>query len=88
MTLSLNEVQLYAVSNAPFWDVTADMRLIGDNHIQKFWFVEVYHCIYGLKFRLTALLAGCRKAKFLTVYPMIYLPKWNFEYSYPLNVLL
>ena len=27
----------------------------------------------------------CRKTKFPTVYPTIYLPKWNFEYSYPLN---
>ena len=43
-----------------------------------FSFGEVYRLIYVRKSRFTAPLTRRRKTKFLTVYQMIYLPKWKF----------
>ena len=55
--------------------------------IFKFFIWEVFRRIYVRKSRFTAQLACCLKTKFPIVYPTIYLPKRNFEYSYPLNDL-
>ena len=55
-------------------------------HIQKFSFGEIYRRICIGQSRFTTPLTCHRKTKFLTVYPTIYLPKENFEYSYPLTV--
>ena len=56
----------------------------------KFSFGEVYCRIYGWKFSFTAMrkfsftATRCRKTKFPTVYPTIYLPKWKFaQASFP-----
>ena len=53
------------------------MHLNGDYQIQN-----VYLRIYSRKSRFTAPFNRHGKTKFLTVYPTIYLP--NFEYSYHL----
>ena len=52
----------------------------------KFSFGEVYRRIDIRKLCFTAPLMHRCKTKFPTVYPLIYLPNENFEYSYLLNV--
>ena len=49
----------------------------------KFSFAEVYRRVYSQKFRFKATCEHSRKTWFPSIYPMIYLPKWTFEYSYP-----